>query len=147
MLIEWPLKEVEPTKYWLSNLPADIRISDMVNTAKMRWRIEQDYRELKQEFGLSHYDGRGWTGFHHHATVCIAAYGFLLAQRLQNASKKTAPIDQKRLPYPKITNLAAAGRTQRHVPDSIPTLRYLVSMQLARRLRRCPCCGSVVMRA
>lgn len=90
LLIEWPLKEAEPTKYWLSNLPIDMSISDIVNTAKMRWRIEQDYHELKQEFGLSHYEGRGWTGFHHHATVCIAAYGFLLAQRLQNASKKNS---------------------------------------------------------
>jgi SRSO17 transposase len=90
LLIEWPLKEPEPTKYWLSTLPADMSISDMVNTAKMRWRIEQDYHELKSEFGLSHYEGRGWTGFHHHATVCIAAYAFLLAQRLQNASKKNA---------------------------------------------------------
>jgi SRSO17 transposase len=90
LLIEWPLKETEPTKYWLSNLPADIRITELVNTAKMRWRIEQDYHELKSEFGLSHYEGRGWTGFHHHATMCIAAYGFLLAQRLQNASKKNS---------------------------------------------------------
>ena len=90
LLIEWPLKEGERTKYWLSNLPADISITELVNTAKMRWRIEQDYHELKSEFGLSHYEGRGWTGFHHHATVCIAAYGFLLAQRLQNASKKNS---------------------------------------------------------
>lgn len=90
LLIEWPVKEAEPTKYWLSNLPADTSMGEMVNTAKMRWRIEQDYHELKQEFGLSHYEGRGWTGFHHHATVCIAAYGFLLTQRLQNASKKNS---------------------------------------------------------
>ena len=90
LLIEWPLNEAEPTKYWLSNLPADTSISDMVNTAKMRWRIEQDYHELKQEFGLSHYEGRGWIGFHHHATLCIAAYGFLTAQRLKHASKKNS---------------------------------------------------------
>ena len=81
-------KEGEPTEYRLSNLPADISITELVNTAKMRWRIE--LHELKSEFGLSHYEGRGWTGFHHHATVCIAAYGFLLAQRLQNASKKNS---------------------------------------------------------
>ena len=62
----------------------------MVNTAKMRWRIEQDYHELKQEFGLSHYEGRGWMGFHHHATLCIAAYGFLTAQRLKHVSKKNS---------------------------------------------------------
>ena len=90
LLIEWPTKKAEPTKYWLSNLPADLSISDMVNTAKMRWRIEQDYHELKQEFGLSHYEGRGWTGFHHHATLCIAAYAFLTAQRLKHTLKKNS---------------------------------------------------------
>jgi SRSO17 transposase len=90
LLIEWPIRQAEPTKYWLSNLPADMSTRDMVNTAKMRWRIEQDYHELKQEFGLSHYEGRGWTGFHHHATLCIAAYAFLTAQRLKHASKKNS---------------------------------------------------------
>lgn len=90
LLIEWPRREAEPTKYWLSNLPVHMSISEMVNTAKMRWRIEQDYHELKHEFGLSHYEGRGWTGFHHHATLCIAAYGFLTAQRLKQASKKNS---------------------------------------------------------
>jgi SRSO17 transposase len=88
LLIEWPGTEAEPTKYWLSNLCADIGIKALVDTAKMRWRIEHDYHELKQEFGLSHYEGRGWLGFHHHATLCIAAYGFLTAQRLKQASKK-----------------------------------------------------------
>ena len=88
LLIEWPAQEAEPTKYWLSNLPADIGIKPLVDTAKMRWRIERDYHELKQQFGLSHYEGRGWLGFHHHATLCIAAYGFLTAQRLKHASKK-----------------------------------------------------------
>ena len=90
LLIEWPTREAEPTKYWLSNLPHDMPIRRLVDIAKMRWRIEQDYHELKQEFGLSHYEGRGWTGFHHHATLCIAAYGFLTAQRLQHASKKNS---------------------------------------------------------
>lgn len=90
LLIEWPQGEAEPTKYWLSNLPADISITRLVDTAKMRWRIEHDYHELKQEFGLSHYEGRGWLGFHHHATLCIAAYGFLTAQRLKQASKKNS---------------------------------------------------------
>lgn len=90
LLIEWPAAETEPTKYWLCTLPADISIKQLVDTAKMRWRIESDYHELKQEFGLSHYEGRGWLGFHHHATLCIAAYGFLTAQRLKQASKKNA---------------------------------------------------------
>ena len=56
-------------------------IGELVATAKMRWRIERDYQELKQELGLGHYEGRGWRGFHHHATLCIAAYAFLIAER------------------------------------------------------------------
>jgi SRSO17 transposase len=81
LLIEWPAEEAEPTKYWLSTLPAQTRQSGLVNLAKHRWIIERDYQELKQELGLGHYEGRGWRGFHHHATLCIAAYGFLVAER------------------------------------------------------------------
>ena len=81
LLIEWPEGEAEPTKYWLSTLPANISFRKLVDLAKMRWRIERDYQELKQEVGLGHYEGRGWRGFHHHATLCIAAYGFLIAER------------------------------------------------------------------
>jgi SRSO17 transposase len=83
LLIEWPKGEKEPTKYWLSNVAPDIALEQLVATAKMRWRIERDYEELKQELGLGHYEGRGWRGFHHHASLCIAAYGFLLGQRLR----------------------------------------------------------------
>jgi SRSO17 transposase len=81
LLIEWPEHEPEPTKYWLSTLPADIAFETMVNRAKLRWRIERDYQDLKQELGLGHYEGRGWRGLHHHITICIAAYGFLIAER------------------------------------------------------------------
>jgi SRSO17 transposase len=81
LLIEWPEGEAEPTKYWLSTLPANISFHKLVELAKLRWRIERDYQELKQEVGLGHYEGRGWRGFHHHATLCIAAYGFLIAER------------------------------------------------------------------
>jgi SRSO17 transposase len=81
LLIEWPEGEVGPTKYWLSTLPADTSIEMLVRWAKVRWRIERDYEELKQEFGLDQFEGRGWRGFHHHATLCIAAYGFLAAER------------------------------------------------------------------
>ena len=80
-LIEWPKGEAEPTKYWLSTLPADMPLRDLVDLAKLRWRIERDYQELKQELGLGHDEGRGWRGFHHHATLTIAAYGFLIAER------------------------------------------------------------------
>jgi SRSO17 transposase len=81
LLIEWPTGEKEPTKYWLSTLPQDIPFARLVDLAKLRWRIERDYQELKQEIGLGHFEGRGWRGFHHHATLCIAAYGFLISER------------------------------------------------------------------
>ncbi len=81
LLIEWPEDEAQPTKYWLGSLAADTRLTALVATAKQRWIIERDYEELEQELGLGHYEGRGWRGFHHHATLCIAAYGFLIAER------------------------------------------------------------------
>jgi SRSO17 transposase len=81
LLIEWPKGEKEPTKYWLSTLPKDITFRALVDLTKLRWRIERDYQELKQEVGLGHYEGRGWRGCHHHATLCIAAYGFLVSER------------------------------------------------------------------
>ncbi len=81
LLIEWPPEEADPTKYWLSTLPKGASVRQLVATAKQRWRIERDYRELKQEVGLGHYEGRGWRGFHHHATLCIAAYGFLIKEK------------------------------------------------------------------
>ena len=81
LLIEWPEGEAEPTKYWLSTVPESTSFRELVDIAKMRWRIERDYQDLKQEIGLGHYEGRGWTGFHHHGTLCIAAYGFLVSER------------------------------------------------------------------
>jgi SRSO17 transposase len=83
LLIEWPVGETKLSKYkyWLSTLPAEIGFRQLVDITKMRWRIERDYQELKQEVGLGHYEGRGWRGFHHHATLCIAAYGFLVSER------------------------------------------------------------------
>ena len=81
LLIEWPSGEAEPTKYWVSTMPATTKPRDLVKMAKHRWLIERDYEELKQELGLGHFEGRNWRGFHHHATLCIAAYGFLVAER------------------------------------------------------------------
>ena len=81
LLIEWPEGSDEPSKYWLSNLPARTALKRLVHVAKARWLIERDYQELKQEIGLGHYEGRNWRGFHHHASLCIAAYGFLVAER------------------------------------------------------------------
>lgn len=81
LLIAWPADEPEPTKYWLSTVPEDIELAELVSLAKIRWRIERDYQELKDELGLDHYEGRGWRGFHHHGVLCIAAYCFLAAER------------------------------------------------------------------
>ena len=81
LLIEWPEGEKEPTKYWLSTLPEETELITLVDMAKLRWRIERDYQELKSELGLAHYEGRGWRGFHHHATLTIAAYAFLICER------------------------------------------------------------------
>jgi SRSO17 transposase len=113
LLIEWPEGEAEPTKYWLSTLPAAISFRRLVDFAKLRWRIERDYQELKQEVGLGHYEGRGWRGFHHHATLCIAAYGFLIAERAMippSAPRCTALFQTPALPEgyrPRGTALAA----------------------------------------
>jgi SRSO17 transposase len=101
LLIEWPQGEAEPTKYWLSTLPEDIGFERLVDLAKLRWRIERDYQELKQEVGLGHYEGRGWRGFHHHATLCIAAYGFLIAEQATippSRPRSAAPVQVPRLP-------------------------------------------------
>ena len=100
LLIEWPKGEAEPTKYWLSTLPADVALSELVRMAKHRWIIERDYQELKQELGLGHFEGRGWRGFHHHATLCLAAYGFLVAER--NRFSPSTRVGHLELPAPKI---------------------------------------------
>jgi SRSO17 transposase len=84
LVIEWPEGHREPMKYWLSTLSEDTPLQRMVLEAKMRWRIERDDQDLKQELGLGHYEGRGWRGFHHHASLSIAAHGFLMVQQLRH---------------------------------------------------------------
>jgi SRSO17 transposase len=98
LLIEWPKQEAEPTRYWLSTLPDTTSLKALVATVKMRWRIERDYCELKQELGLGHYEGRNWRGFHHHASLCIAAYGFLMLERLSGVKKNAARLKMPPLP-------------------------------------------------
>lgn len=98
LLIEWPMGEAEPSHYWLSTLPESMSFKELVCNAKGRWMIERDYQELKSELGLSHYEGRNWRGFHHHATLCIAAYGFLMLERLSgkknSAQFKEPPVSK-----------------------------------------------------
>ena len=144
LMIEWPADEAEPTKYWLSTLPADISFEDLVDRTKLRWRIERDYQDLKQEVGLGHYEGRGWRGLHHHITLCIAAYGFLIAERAifppQDPQIKEDP---RRLSFPPVTDPTAPPlRPVRHIPNSIATLRQRLIVALVEHLPRCPCCGT-----
>jgi SRSO17 transposase len=98
LIIEWPHDADEPPHYWFSNLPEHIRWQPMINTVMGRWRIERDYEELKQELGLGHFEGRNWRGFHHHASLCIAAYGFLMLERLSGSKKNAARFKTPALP-------------------------------------------------
>jgi len=81
LLSEWPAGEAEPTKFYLTTLPENASLKSMVRMAKLRWRVERDYQELKQEVGLDHFEGRTWRGFHHHAALCATAHGFLALRR------------------------------------------------------------------
>jgi SRSO17 transposase len=90
LLAEWPADKDVPTDYWLSNLPADTPIEQLVGLAKLRWRIEQDYRELKDALGLDHFEGRSWPGWHHHVTLVSIAHGFLTSERLHRPQLRAA---------------------------------------------------------
>jgi SRSO17 transposase len=144
LLIEWPDGEAEPTKYWFATLPEDIALDRLVDSAKLRWRIERDYQELKQELGLGDYEGRGWRGFHHHATLCIAAYGFLIAERGALPPQHQLSARRSRdLQFPKVTDPQAPPiRPERHITNSIATVRRRLIVALARTLPRCPCCNA-----
>jgi SRSO17 transposase len=82
LIAEWPQDEDEPTDYWLANLPADTEPERLARLARMRWKMELDYKQLKGELGLDHYEGRSWLGWHHHTAMVTAAHGFLTLERL-----------------------------------------------------------------
>ncbi len=90
LLAEWPAAEAEPVQFWLSDLPEDTPLTTLVRLAKLRWRIEHDYREMKQALGLAHFEGRTWAGWHHHVTLVSVAHAFCTLQRLARAPKDTA---------------------------------------------------------
>ena len=142
LLIDWPESEPEPVHYWLSTLPASTKLRSLARTAMTRWRIERDYHELKQEFGLSHYEGRGWRGFHHHASLCIAAYGFLLTQRLESsgAKKNSARSQASLLPEgytPRGSRKNATPRPGFHCHPPLPArLRNHTASRPLSRLRK-----------
>ena len=83
LIIEWPETADRPTDYWLSNLPASTIPEQLVRLARLRWTIELDYRQLKGELGLDHYEGRSWAGWHHHTALVTCAHAFLTEQRLR----------------------------------------------------------------
>ena len=117
LLIQWPQGDPEPLKYWLSTLPESTPLNELVGAAHHRWRIERDYQELKQEFGLGHYEGRSWRGFHHHASLCIASYGFLMSERLLAArpgDAKKKSFQREVLVVP--TNYVPRGSPAREAP-------------------------------
>jgi SRSO17 transposase len=90
LICEWPSKENEPTKYWLSNLPADTPLKNLVALAKLRWRIEHDYRELKDALGLDHFEGRTYQGWNHHVTLVAVAHAFLTLERQRRPPTRAA---------------------------------------------------------
>ena len=153
LLIEWPADEDEPAKYWFSTLPADIAFDKLVDAAKLRWRIKRDYRELKQEVGLGHCEGRSWRGFHHHATLCIAAYGFLISERETippSGSAAAARIKKTAVPegyrpggasHQARTPCAELDR-QRAQADRCGSCERLVALSLLRSPKQKTCPGS-----
>ena len=142
-LIEWPAGTKRADQILALHLARETRSADLVEQAKLRWRIERDYQELKQEIGLGHYEGRGWRGFHHHATLCIAAYGFLVSEsgsRFPPQRLATRARSSKRLAYPRVIDPAAPPlRPERHVANSITTVRSPRPRHCS-QLPRCPCC-------
>jgi SRSO17 transposase len=109
LLVEWPAGRDAPTKYWLAALPPNTPLRRLVQLAKLRWRVERDYQEMKQELGLDHFEGRSWRGFHHHAALCALAHGFLALQRALSPPEP-ATLDSSAGAPPSPTRLAAADR-------------------------------------
>ena len=148
LLIEWPAGDTDPLKYYLSTLPDDIALNDLVAQAHMRWRIERDYQDLKQELGLGHYEGRGWRGFHHHAALSIAAYGFLVTERItadkpvgakKNFAVRQVPaLPADYLPRGSPARTAACVRLNHHnpLPAQLSVDRTPRTMSLLRATKR-----------
>jgi SRSO17 transposase len=139
LLVEWPQGATEPCKYWLSTLPKTTTRTELVQTAQLRWRIERDFQELKGELGLNKFQGRKWRGFHHHAALCIAAYGFLLAER--GLFSPPGALPSRDLSFPPVPDPEnPPSIPERHNPDSIRSWKRRLEIELVRRLYRCPCC-------
>ena len=105
LLVEWPESEKEPIKYFFCNLPETYTLRRLVRLAKCRWKIEQDYQQLKEELGLDHYEGRSWIGWHHHTTLVMMAHAFLTLETLRRkkTSGWTLPQTRREIQYLLIT--------------------------------------------
>lgn len=136
-------RRTELARYWLSTLTDGTPVERPVHLAMMHWRIECGYQDLKQKFDLGHVEGRRWRGFNHHASLCIAGYRFLVAQRLVQGGSKRTPQSEAHLPCPRTTCHAALQRAPHRVTDPITTLRWRIAACIARRPRRCPICTAV----
>jgi SRSO17 transposase len=90
LICEWPDGQEQPTDYWISNLPADTPPEQLARLARMRWKIELDYKQLKGELGLDHYEGRSYLGWYHHTALVTAAHGFLTLERLHPFHQRPA---------------------------------------------------------
>ena len=101
LLVEWPADEPGPVKYYLCDLPKDMSLRRLVATARGRWRVEQDYQQMKEELGLDHFEGRSWTGWHHHVTMVMLAHAFLRLERMRGGkqSRWTLPHTRRELQW------------------------------------------------
>jgi SRSO17 transposase len=148
LLIEWPEGEKEPTRYWLSTLPSSITFRDLVDAAKLRWRIERDYQELKREVGLGHYEDAGGV-----ASIIMPRCASQPTDSWSPKRRRFPPQDlvpprgSRNLPFPTVPDPADPPlRPERHVPNSIATVRRRIIDALVRRLPRCPCCRALTAR-
>jgi SRSO17 transposase len=89
LMVEWPAGEPEPAKYYLCDLPKNASLRQLVATTRGRWRVEQDYQQMKEELGLDHFEGRSWTGWHHHVTMVMLAHLFLRLEQKRRSNKST----------------------------------------------------------
>jgi len=101
LLVEWPESEKSPTQYCLCDLPADYSLRRIERIVKCRWKIEQDYHQLKEELGLDHYEGRNWQGWHHHVTMVMVAHAFLTLEtlRIKKTSGRALPRTRREIQY------------------------------------------------
>jgi SRSO17 transposase len=131
LIAEWPEGAPQPSDYWLSDLPAKTKPSKLARLARLRWKIELDYKQLKGELGLDHYEGRSWPGWYHHTALVTAAHGFLTLERLHpkpggrpnTPEDRAAPsADLQMLDRP-LLHLPANHQSQRSTPPSATTTR------------------------